>query len=389
MKTRFYIAGLAFAMSGTFPVAAAPPATVASAPAYVIQADDVLDISVAGEPEMTRSVTVLPDGTITYPYAGEIVAAGLTTAQVRRRLTAKVSRQLAAPEIVVSVSHRAERDASVLGAVKTPGKFAIGPGWRLLDLLAQTGGLLSARPEWASAVLARRVGAATPVNLLRLITLAAPADNVLVAKGDILIVREIDQAKTQVQVLGEVVRPGTFPIPSDGSVAATLAAAGGPTAAAALTRAAVLRGADTIPLNLQSLMRGGNPVGTVVLQPGDTLIVPTNRLTFAVFGAVARPGAVAYPEDRKLDYLSALSLAGGQERDADLRKAVLLRPSPTGGKPAVIEVNLWDVMRRGDMARNVAVEPGDVLFLPGKGGDSRLTTRDFLGLASPLLFLLR
>jgi len=55
----------------------------------------------------------------------------------------------------------------------------------------------------------------------------------------------------------------------------------------------------------------------------------------------------------------------------------------------VIEVNLWNVMQKGDMTQNVAVQPGDVLFLPGKGGDNRLTTRDFLGLASPLLFLLR
>ena len=388
MITQFYLTGFVLAATAGA-VAAAPPAVVAPVPAYVIQADDVLDISVAGEPELTRSVTVLPDGTITYPYAGEITAAGLTTAALRRRITAKVAVQLAAPEIVVSVAHRAERDASVLGAVKTTGKFAIGADWRLLDLLAQSGGLITVRPEWAAATLVRRTGEAIPVNLVRLVTLAAPADNLRVVRGDILIVREIDQAKTQVQVLGEVAHPGTFPIPSDGSVAATLAAAGGPTATAALTRATILRGADAIPVNLTPLMRGDKPAGTATLLPGDTLIVPTNRQTFAVFGAVTRPGAVAYPEDKKLDYLSALSLAGGQERDADLKKAVLLRPSPTGGKPAVIEVNLWNVMQKGDMTQNVAVQPGDVLFLPGKGGDNRLTTRDFLGLASPLLFLLR
>ncbi|RYF54806.1 MAG: hypothetical protein EOO39_38835, partial [Cytophagaceae bacterium] len=239
------------------------------------------------------------------------------TEDVQKRITAKVARQLQNPEVIVSLTRRADKTASILGAVKNTGKFVLQPDWRLLDLLAESGGITATRPEWATAVLVRSSGETFPVDLLRLITIAGSKDNVPVKAGDILIVREVDQAQTQVQVLGEVAKPGVLPIPSDGSIAAAIAAAGGPTPLSALSKAAILRGGETIPVNLQSLMQGGKLAGDIKLQPGDTLVIPANRQTFVVLGAVTKPGALCYPEEKQLDVLSALALAGGQTPSAD------------------------------------------------------------------------
>ena len=372
------------------------PVKVAPATEYTIQPEDILNISVVGESDLSRTITVLPDGKISYPYVGELKVLGLTAKQVEARIRAKVAVQLVRPEVTVTITRHADKEVieyvSVLGAVKTPGKFALPkknePEWHLLNLLAESGGLTTLRPQWAAAMLVRN-SETTSIDLLRLLTQADPKDNLSVLPGDILIVREIEQAKTQVQVLGEVTRPGAVPIPTDGSLAAVLASVGGPTPEAALSRATILRGGQNIAVNLQLLMAEGKEIPGLVLQPGDTLVVPTNKRQFAVFGAVTRPGSMVYPDDSLLTVLAALSLAGGQSANADLKNVVLVHPQPIGEKPKVTPINLWDAVKKGDFSQNIEIRPGDMIFIPETGKENRMQLSNFLSIIPSLIFAIR
>ncbi len=390
------------------------PLTTVATPSYRIQPDDALDISLVGESDMMRSVVVLPDGTITYPYLGTFKVSGLTVAEVNQRITARLAKQFVNPNVTVSVSKRQENYASVLGSVKTPGKVILKDGWRVLEVLAASGGLTVERNDWATATLVRNGGLeAIPINLGALLNKADSSQNFPVNSGDILLVNALQLTQTHAQILGEVTRPGSYPIPSDGSIVTMVALAGGVTPQAALTRAIIRREGKEIPVDLLPIIRKGregvtetastNSTSSPRLQPGDTLVIPDNVTRFAVLGAVTKPGAILYPEDKSINVLEALSMAGGQSSDADMRKVYLIRYSPNevnngkSVKPIKLDLSA-DALRESNSKKNkeqnskqtplrITMSPGDVLVIGSK--NPRNTTWQDLALASQLFVNLR
>jgi polysaccharide export outer membrane protein len=406
------------------------PKTAAST--YRIQINDALDISVIGETDLTRSVVVLPDGTITYPYVGTVKVVDRTVGEVNQQITTRLSKLYVNPRVTVSVSKSQDPYVSVLGAVKTPGKVVLKEGWRLLEVLAASGGLTVERNDWASATLVRNGGAeAVPVDLAALLNRADASQNLLVNSGDILLVNAREPTQTHAQVLGEVIKPGSYPMPSDGSIVTMVALAGGTTPAAALSRAIIRRGGTEIPVDLLPFMHKEKQIGidkspsespkTVAdsprLEPGDALIIPENINRFAVLGAVTKPGAILYPEGRSVDVLEALSLAGGQSTDADLRNVYLVRVTPgvdinSPGAAKPIKLDLTAESLRATSTKKssstkkttestttttksskpsllrITLNPGDVLVVASKN-PNRITWKDALLAAQVLSYYKR
>jgi polysaccharide export outer membrane protein len=156
-----------------------------------------------------------------------------------------------------------------------------------------------------------------------------------------------------------------------------LTAAGGPTGKAALSRASILRGSTSIPVDLRGLRADAQTVDAIKLLPGDTIMIPENKLEYAVFGAVRTPGMTTYPDDAPVTVLAALSRAGGQTETADLKNASLIRPS-TDGKPTMVAINVEAMLKKGELSQDVPVQPGDILFVPTRK-QGRMGPRDTLG----------
>src|SRR4051812_36476126 len=72
---------------------------MASAGDYQIGPEDVLDISVWKNPELSRKVPVRPDGKISLPLVNDIMAAGLTPSQLRQQLATKLAEYVPTPEV--------------------------------------------------------------------------------------------------------------------------------------------------------------------------------------------------------------------------------------------------------------------------------------------------
>ena len=108
---------------------------------YRISAEDVLEISVWKEPDLQREVTVRPDGGVSFPLAGNILAAGLTP----KELEASITKLLVAyiPDAVVSVSVIDIQGLRVYvsGKVQNPGQFVVGRYVDVLQALTLAGGL--------------------------------------------------------------------------------------------------------------------------------------------------------------------------------------------------------------------------------------------------------
>ena len=70
---------------------------------YYIAAGDVMEIFIWRNPDLTRDVTVRPDGRLSYPLIGTIEAAGLTIDQLQNEVTEKLSHYIRSPQVTISV----------------------------------------------------------------------------------------------------------------------------------------------------------------------------------------------------------------------------------------------------------------------------------------------
>jgi polysaccharide export outer membrane protein len=109
-------------------------------PAYVIGPQDVLDINVWKEPDMTRVVPVRPDGKISLPLINDVQAAGQTPQQLATEITSKLKKFLTEPQVTVIVSAINSQRVFVIGEVLHAGAFQLVPGTTVLQALANAGG---------------------------------------------------------------------------------------------------------------------------------------------------------------------------------------------------------------------------------------------------------
>jgi polysaccharide export outer membrane protein len=162
---------------------------VDAAAAFQIGPEDILDISVWKNPELSRTVPVRPDGKVSLPLVNDIQAAGLTPATLREQVTVRLSEFIPAPEVSVMVREVHSRKVAVVGAVKTPGRFELKSPMTVLEVIALAQGFTDFASRDRIVVL-RQNGATTtrvPFNY-RKIADGATQDNFFVKPGDIVVV---------------------------------------------------------------------------------------------------------------------------------------------------------------------------------------------------------
>lgn len=120
---------------------------IASAPAaptpgedYRLGPTDVLSVVFWGEKELSSEVTIRPDGKITLPLINDVEAAGLTTEQLRRRLTELGKRFVGDPVVTVVVKQVNNNRAFVTGQVIRPGPYVLSGPTTVLQVIAMAGG---------------------------------------------------------------------------------------------------------------------------------------------------------------------------------------------------------------------------------------------------------
>ncbi len=110
---------------------------------YSIGPGDVLEISVWKEDALSKLLTVLPDGKITFPLIGEVPAAGKTVAQLKKEIEIKLARFVPDPVLSVGVHAVNSLMIYVIGRVNQPGRFLLNTNINVLQALAMAGGLNS------------------------------------------------------------------------------------------------------------------------------------------------------------------------------------------------------------------------------------------------------
>lgn len=142
-----------FLMTGTALVTAAdvvrPPAGTAPGEAeYRLGPEDVIEVFVWKEPELTTTVVVRPDGRISLPLANELEASGKTASELQQEISAKLSKYVVQPVVNVMVKQVNSLKISVLGEVRRPDVYRIKNRVTVLDAIAMAGGFTDlARPN--------------------------------------------------------------------------------------------------------------------------------------------------------------------------------------------------------------------------------------------------
>ena len=224
------------------PSQAPSPAPVASAPAaggaasseedYRVGPGDVLDVTVFGQDELSRAPVVQTNGVIALPLLGDVPVAGLTLAEIRRKLTEALGRDyLVHPQVEVKVKEFQSQFVTVLGEVNSPGRKPLRGRTRLIDVLVESGGFST---RASGEVVITRLdgtfeGGARSLRLQLAGTALSPQDQasleLRLRSGDAVTA----SPKYYVTVEGEVMRPGRYVLESDLTVSGALSLAGGPT----------------------------------------------------------------------------------------------------------------------------------------------------------------
>jgi polysaccharide export outer membrane protein len=176
--------------------------------------------------------------------------------------------------------------------------------------------------------------------------------------------------RPRVAVLGMVQRPGTYDFKEGETVMHAISMAGSFDPDRARLQDAVLRRKrpdgteETIPLDLEKLFFKGDMSQNYRLQPDDVIFIPedvVNRVY--VLGKVVRPGL--YPWKSSTTVLEAINRAGGQQEKGTLSRVYIIRPNPNApDKPQRIEVNLLKLIDKGDTSQDIALQPGDTVYVP-------------------------
>ncbi len=292
---------------------AAPYTIESNLPTQKVGVDDLLSISVADSPELTRTFRVAADGTLPLPMLKEqIEAAHKYPAEIEKEITAALTDEdvLVRPIVSVSVVEYRSRPVSVMGAVRYPVTFQALGNVTLLDALTQAQGL---SPEAGPEILVSRTHSGpngSSTDLVRripvkgLIDAANPLLNIKLYGGEEIRVPEAGK----VYVVGNVKQPGAFPV-HDGTettVLKVLALSEGllPFAtkqAYIYRREAGTNNSNEIPIELNQIVERKSP--DVPLKPNDVLYIPDNkhrRMTMATldrlvgFGSATASGLVIW-----------------------------------------------------------------------------------------------
>ena len=182
------------ASSGT--VATGAPPAPGSADDYLIGVDDMVQVSVWRNPELGITAPVRPDGKISVPLVGDVVAGGRTPDAVAKDLQEKLATYVREPQVTVILtelrSHEYLSRVRVTGAVRQPVSIPFRQGMTVLDAVLAAGGVTEfAAPNRSS--LHRKAGdgsQAYGVLLNDILENGNLSTNYKVAPGDVITVPE-------------------------------------------------------------------------------------------------------------------------------------------------------------------------------------------------------
>jgi polysaccharide export outer membrane protein len=260
---------------------------------YVLGEKDVVNLVVyAGEKQqIAADLTVDSTGRLSVPMIGTVKVKGLTLAELEQAIREPLAADyFVNPQVILTLKEFRSLSFYITGAVKNPGKYEMDQEPALMDLVGKAGGLA---PEYGqTAYVTHDSGVkndsksgreeVTEVDISALLESGGNKGNIRLKNGDRVQVpfkTEMDQAKTNIFIDGEVKNPGMYPYRIGLTVLNACIMAGGFKEFAAPNRATIRRNGakkEVIKVNLDAVKDG--TAADLPLQPGDFIHIPETWL---------------------------------------------------------------------------------------------------------------
>lgn len=274
-------------------------------PDYVLGPEDVLTITVFNLPEMTQTVRVENDGSITVKLLGRVRAAGFTAVELRDELQKEWGKSyLEDPHVSIFIKQFHARPVSIMGAVAKPGLYQL-PGERtLVQVIAMAGGV-----NMPGTGTGNTVGAA-PAGRWVYITRKNGFAGLKQVKGlDVL-------------------------------------------------------ASDQVKVDLGLLLYSHDSALDIPIAPFDTVTVSKAGIVYVV-GAVRRPGGFTLEDRDSLTALQALALAEGFTVNPSKKHCEVIHSLPNGTRTEM-EIDLGKIMK--GKAKDPILTANDILVVPDNTG---------------------
>ena len=157
---------------------------------YLIGPEDVIEVIVWKEPELSRTVLVRPDGKISLPLIGDVKAQGFSSVELAHIIEQKLKEYIESPAVSVILKEINSPKIYILGKVNQPGMYYLRSRLTLLQAIALAGGFA----EWAKkdkVIILRRVKGGDQrfeINIERIIKGKKNAQDIILQRGDRIIV---------------------------------------------------------------------------------------------------------------------------------------------------------------------------------------------------------
>jgi polysaccharide biosynthesis/export protein len=157
---------------------------------YVIQPNDVLEVFVWKEPELTRKVFVRPDGRISFPLVQDMPAAGISPGDLKARIEERLKDYMDSPNVTIIVEAIQSYKIYVTGKVKKPGSMMVEKPVTVLQAIPLAGGF----EEYANdseITIIRHNGNENILlnfNYKDVIKGRKPEQNIVLRSGDVVVV---------------------------------------------------------------------------------------------------------------------------------------------------------------------------------------------------------
>jgi len=351
---------------------------------YTLGTNDVMEIRLWGYPELTTSTVVQPDGMISLPLNGQIIAAGKTLTELRIEIAdelKKILTSLGTDQVSLTLINFGTINISVLGEVKNPGIYPLTGRVDVLKAISAASGLTD-KAGLVNATIIRKNQVTLPVDLEKLFLLNDLSQNYTLESGDSLYIPKAF-AITNISIAGEVNSPGLYSLEGKVDILKAISACRGVTEKANLKDAIITKmDNNIIPVDLEKLFLQNDISQNHTLETGDSLFVPLSlENNIYVLGQVNSPGL--YPIKDECTVVKAITLAGGYTANARLKSCVVIRRFPRDEEglkmqtitlndvkiirekyEQVIEINLIKILKDGELDQNIVLQPRDIVYIP-------------------------
>lgn len=186
----------AFALATAAFVLPAAPAQAQAVPPvqdkqYILRFGDTLNLKVVENEKLAiDNQPIRPDGRVSLPLVGEVLAGGLTLPQLTERVGKLYGKFFVDPHVVINVATFRKIDINVVGLLNRPGTYQVAEPVRLLHAIALGGGFHNQRSDLRDVLVLRATGKIQHIDVYGILD-GKIEDNVLIYDGDTVRVNEV------------------------------------------------------------------------------------------------------------------------------------------------------------------------------------------------------